>query len=55
MHWYVADVWSAGSYGPEASLLTCVVVVALLVYLSKAPVQSQEPVLAQVPSEDAVR
>jgi membrane protease YdiL (CAAX protease family) len=55
MHWYVADIWSGGSYGPEASLLTCFAVIALLVYLSKAPVQGQEPVLASVPPEDAVR
>ncbi len=55
MHWYVADIWSGGSYGPEASLLTCVVVIALLVYLYKAPVRYQEPVLALVPPEDTVR
>ena len=55
MHWYVTDLWSGGSYGPEASLLTCVVVVALLFYLAKAPVQSQEPVLAQIPLEGAVQ
>ena len=53
MHWYVADIWSGGSYGPEASLLTCGVVIALLFYLVKAPVLSQEPVLARSPSEDA--
>jgi membrane protease YdiL (CAAX protease family) len=54
MHWYVADIWSGGSYGPEASLLTCGVVIALLVYLVKAPVVSQEPVLARPRSEDAL-
>jgi membrane protease YdiL (CAAX protease family) len=54
MHWYVSDIWSGGSYGPEASLLTCGVVIALLVYLVKAPVASQEPVLARPRSEDAL-
>jgi membrane protease YdiL (CAAX protease family) len=55
MHWYVADIWSGGSYGPEASLLTCGVVIALLVYLIKAPVQYQEPVLLRTSPEDAAR
>jgi len=55
IHWYVADIWSGGRYGPEASLQTCLVIVALLVYLVKAPVQCQEPVLAQIPPGDAVR
>ena len=55
MHWYVADIWSGGNYGPEASLLTSFAVVALLVYLAKAPVQSQEPVLPIVSPEDGAR
>lgn len=54
MHWYVADIWSGGSYGPEASLLTSGVVIALLVYLVKAPVVSQEPVLARPRAEDVL-
>jgi membrane protease YdiL (CAAX protease family) len=54
MKWYVADIWSGGKYGPEASLLTCGVVIALLFYLVKAPVLSQEPVLARTPSEDVL-
>lgn len=54
MHWNVADIWSGGSYGPEASLLTCGVVIALLVYLVKAPVQSQEPFLVPASAEDVL-
>ncbi len=55
MHWYVADIWSGGGYGPEASLLTCLMVIALLFYIAKAPVQAQEPVLLRISEEDAVQ
>jgi membrane protease YdiL (CAAX protease family) len=41
MHWKVGDVWSGGGYGPEASLLTCFVIVGLMIYLVKAPVVPQ--------------
>jgi membrane protease YdiL (CAAX protease family) len=41
MHWKVGDIWSGGGYGPEASLLTCFVVVGLMIYLVKAPVVPQ--------------
>jgi membrane protease YdiL (CAAX protease family) len=47
MHWNVGDLWSGGQYGPEGSLLTCGVIVALLVYLHRAPVQKQETFLLQ--------
>jgi uncharacterized protein len=52
MHWKVADIWSGGQYGPEGSLLTCGVVVALMVYLVKAPVFSQPIALAARPPEE---
>lgn len=52
MHWHVGELWSGGGYGPEASLLTCVVVVALLVYLHKAPVIAQELYLARTLPEE---
>ena len=37
VHWRVSDLWSGGSYGPEASVLTCGIIVALIVLLYRAP------------------
>jgi membrane protease YdiL (CAAX protease family) len=45
MHWRVGELWSGGAYGPEAGLLTTVTVVAVFLYLQKAPVQHQEAFL----------
>jgi membrane protease YdiL (CAAX protease family) len=45
VRWDVADVWSGGAYGPEASVLTCGIIVALMVFLYKAPVHPQRPLL----------
>lgn len=39
--WKAGSLWSGGEYGPEASILTSLVLVALLLYLWKAPVQRQ--------------
>jgi uncharacterized protein len=49
MRWKAGDLWSGGSYGPEASILTCLVVVGLMVYVAKAPVVEHQPAL--VPPE----
>jgi uncharacterized protein len=43
MEWTVGPLWSGGEYGPEASVLTSVVLVGLSLYLWKAPVRFQEP------------
>lgn len=51
MHWKVGEVWSGGNYGPEASVLTCIVVVVLMVYLAKAPIRKHEAPLLQPPQE----
>ncbi|MBI1895075.1 MAG: CPBP family intramembrane metalloprotease [Acidobacteria bacterium] len=51
MRWKVGALWSGGDYGPEASLLTSAVLVALLVYLVKAPIRFHEPVLASMRPE----
>lgn len=51
MRWKVGDLWSGGQYGPEGSILTCGVIIALLVYLHKAPVQKQETFLLQARPE----
>jgi membrane protease YdiL (CAAX protease family) len=40
--WRVSDLWSGGAYGPEASVLTCGIIVGLLWVLHKAPVQPPE-------------
>jgi hypothetical protein len=41
LRWTVGDIWSGGNYGPEASLLSSIVVVGLVYFLSKAPVWTQ--------------
>jgi uncharacterized protein len=45
VRWNVADLWSGGAYGPEGSILTCGILVALMVFLYKAPVHRQRPLL----------
>lgn len=41
LRWNVSPLWSGGAYGPEASVLTCFVIVALVVFLWRAPVARQ--------------
>ncbi|HUS06310.1 MAG TPA: type II CAAX endopeptidase family protein [Bryobacteraceae bacterium] len=41
LHWKVGELWSGGGYGPEASVLTSLVIVGLMIYLVKAPVKPQ--------------
>ena len=43
VRWHVPDLWSGGAYGPEASVLTCGIVVGLLWVLHRAPLQPPEP------------
>ena len=45
VHWNLGALWSGGDYGPEGGLLTTAIVVLLVVYLRKAPIQRQEPFL----------
>lgn len=45
MHWKVGPVWSGGEYGPEGGILTTVVLVALSIYLWKAPARRQTALL----------
>ena len=42
VRWHVSDLWSGGAYGPEASVLTCGIIVALLWMLHRAPLQPPE-------------
>ena len=52
MRFHVSELWSGGGYGPEASLLTCFVLVALFLFIWKAPVQPQSPYLLRAKTEE---
>ncbi len=42
LRWKVAEIWSGGEYGPEASILTCAVIIVLLVLIHKLPLRRVE-------------
>ena len=46
MVWTVGNLWSGGKYGPEASVLTSVVMIVLAVYIWRAPIHRQTAPLA---------
>jgi len=50
MVWGAGKLWSGGDYGPEASLLTSAVMIALAFYLWKAPVRRQTSPLTDPPA-----
>jgi membrane protease YdiL (CAAX protease family) len=52
LKWTAGDLWSGGEYGPEASVLTTVVTILLIVYLAKAPVMRQTTALLGPPDDD---
>ena len=52
LRWSAADIWSGGAYGPEASVLTCGVIVGLVLFLRKAPVAQHEPLLLRSDAEN---
>jgi membrane protease YdiL (CAAX protease family) len=54
MAWTAGDLWSGGAYGPEASVLTSVVLIALFVFIWKSPVRRQFSPLTSPPVESAV-
>jgi membrane protease YdiL (CAAX protease family) len=54
MSWTAGDLWSGGDYGPEASVLTSVVVLLLAFYLWKAPIRRQPSPLTDPPAESPV-
>ena len=41
LQWSARPIWSGGEYGPEASILTSGVLVALFAFLWKAPIRAQ--------------
>jgi membrane protease YdiL (CAAX protease family) len=49
MKWSAGDLWSGGSYGPEASILASAAMVALAAYVWKAPVCRQPSPLIDPP------
>ncbi len=51
--WTAGPLWSGGAYGPEASVLTSVVLIVLALYLWKVPVRQQYAPLYDAPSEDS--
>jgi len=54
MVWTAGKLWSGGEYGPEASLLTSLVIIVLFVYVWKAPLRRQSSPLADPPVESTV-
>lgn len=51
LQWRAGVLWSGGEYGPEASILTSVVLFALLVLVWKAPIRPQANLLLDEPVE----
>ena len=51
MVWTTGNLWSGGDYGPEASLLTSIVMIVLAVYIWKAPIRRQPSPLTDPPVE----
>jgi len=51
LHWKIGPLWSGGAYGPEGGLLTSAMTILLFVYLWKAPVRPQSPLLLRGPEE----
>jgi membrane protease YdiL (CAAX protease family) len=51
LQWKAGVLWSGGEYGPEASILTSGVLLALFVFLWKAPIRPQPNLLLDEPVE----
>jgi membrane protease YdiL (CAAX protease family) len=54
MVWTAGAWWSGGEYGPEASVLTSVVLVLLFVAITKGPLRRQVSPLTDPPAENAL-
>jgi uncharacterized protein len=52
VRWNAGELWSGGAYGPEASILTCGIIIALMIFLYKAPVHPQRPPLLSERGEE---
>jgi len=51
LHWKAGELWSGGEYGPEASISTSVVLLALFVLLWKSPIRPQQNLLLDEPTD----
>jgi uncharacterized protein len=51
MVWSAGNLWSGGEYGPEASLLTSIAMIALAIYIWRAPIRRQPSPLTDPPAE----
>jgi membrane protease YdiL (CAAX protease family) len=54
MSWTAGDLWSGGEYGPEASVLTSVVLILLFFYLRRVPIRRQPSPLTDPPAESVI-
>ena len=52
LEWSAGRLWSGGDYGPEASIVTSAVMLALFVYIRKAPICTQASAVLD-PEEEA--
>jgi membrane protease YdiL (CAAX protease family) len=52
LEWDVPALWSGGGYGPEAGLLACIAIALLLVFLRRAPVTPDQPLLLKAIPEE---
>jgi membrane protease YdiL (CAAX protease family) len=53
LQWKAGELWSGGEYGPEASISTSIVLLALFVFLWKAPIRSQPNLLLDEPKDQS--
>jgi membrane protease YdiL (CAAX protease family) len=51
LQWKAGELWSGGDYGPEASIQTSVVLLALFLFLWKAPIRPQSNLLLDEPAD----
>jgi membrane protease YdiL (CAAX protease family) len=52
LQWKTGILWSGGDYGPEASIETSIVLLALFVFLWKAPIRAQPNLLLDKPVDE---
>jgi hypothetical protein len=51
LQWKAGELWSGGDYGPEASIQTSIVLLALFLFLWKAPIRPQRNLLLDKPAD----
>ena len=53
LQWKAGELWSGGEYGPEASISTSIVLLAIFIFLWKAPIRSQPNLLLDAPKDQS--